>query len=385
MRVTIRGLIILCFSILFIFTNWSQTVEEPIEFSNSRLSALGGYHAALTDDIMTIFNNPAGFCSVPSEILLSEITLGITGPIFDVTGSLLNSSDDWEIAAANLLQGIYASIDLVGPLSVAFIKNGFSFSFFNWADISFEPRGTLNLQALAMENILLTTGYAYRIPIQNMALDIGLQLKGIFRGTVTSFHSALELMGILASEEYLSLLLDEKFLLSLGGGIDAGLRYSIGERFAFGLVARNAYTPTWQNNYVSANEFWDTPEDTTSDEYGIIPLDLSAGILFIPPLGIMHRYINNLKMMLDYNDILDFLTHPTTKRHWLLHLNLGLELNLLEALFVRGGFSQGLFCAGIGLDLSIFQINASMFGSELSAYPGVRPAYNMVIGFEFKL
>lgn len=46
---------------------FSADIEAPIEFNNARLTAMGGYHAALTDDVMTLFNNPAGM-STDTEI-----------------------------------------------------------------------------------------------------------------------------------------------------------------------------------------------------------------------------------------------------------------------------------------------------------------------------
>jgi hypothetical protein len=45
---------------------------------------------------------------------------------------------------------------------------------------------------------------------------------------------------------------------------------------------------------------------------------------------------------------------------------------------------EGLFTAGVGLDLKIFTLNAAMFGTELSSEPGMRPVYNILIGLEFR-
>ena len=68
----------------------------------------------------------------------------------------------------------------------------------------------------------------------------------------------------------------------------------------------------------------------------------------------------------------------------MLHAGLGFELVLLEILFVRGGFFHGLFSAGLGLDLTVFNINVSMFGRELSTEPGLRPVYNLILSLEFR-
>lgn len=376
----------LCCVMFLLSAQNSAIVEDPIHFSNARISALGGYHAALADDIMTIFNNPAGFHTTPPEFLLSEITLGITGPIFDITGTILNM-DTGDMAGitselVDIIEGIYAGLNLVGPISLAYVGKGLSFGLFNWADISIEPRGGANLSALITDNLLFTGGYCFRIPIKETTLDIGLQLKALFRGTVDSYNSPLELMTTLTANP-LSLITGEDFIFSLGGGLDLGILYSIGKRFSVGIVGRNVYTPTMRNNYLSLDEFLAAADP--EQEAGIIPLDLSAGIKFAPPLGLLDRYISDFQILFDYTDILDFITHSNTAKHWLLHLSLAIELKLLEKLALRGGLAQGLPCAGIGLDLSFLQINASMFGSELSLFPGMRPAYNLILGFEFKL
>jgi hypothetical protein len=88
--------------------------------------------------------------------------------------------------------------------------------------------------------------------------------------------------------------------------------------------------------------------------------------------------------MLDYDDIFDFLLHPNSSRHPILHIGAGIEVELLEILSIRMGMYEGLFTAGVGLDLKIFTLNAAMFGTELSSEPGMRPVYNILIGLEFR-
>jgi hypothetical protein len=92
-----------------------------------------------------------------------------------------------------------------------------------------------------------------------------------------------------------------------------------------------------------------------------------------------------LKFFVDYSDILDFLTHPDTSRNPFLHIGAGAELTLLEILALRGGFYDGYFSAGFGLDLTFVRIDLSLFGRELSAEPGMRPVYNVMLGVLFRI
>jgi hypothetical protein len=58
---------------------------------------------------------------------------------------------------------------------------------------------------------------------------------------------------------------------------------------------------------------------------------------------------------------------------------------MLQILSLRAGFGQGLLSAGLELDLAFVSVSLSMFGSELSTEPGLRPTYNFVLGMRFVL
>ena len=170
--------------------------------------------------------------------------------------------------------------------------------------------------------------------------------------------------------------------VSRGIGVDLGVRYSWNDTIALGVVARNLYAPALINSYATFSSF--TQGATPTMSFGIVPLDLSAGIAYTPNLGALEPYLGGLKVLLDYNDILDFLTHPDTASNPVLHVGLGVEVQLLQILALRVGFDEGYFSAGAGLNLGVFRLNLTMYGSELSLEPGLRPAYNLILGLEFR-
>jgi hypothetical protein len=168
----------------------------------------------------------------------------------------------------------------------------------------------------------------------------------------------------------------------VGFGVDAGVLYTWNSVLSVGITGRNPYTPVIRNTYASLGAFSSGSAPTVS--YGLAPISLDAGILFTPRLGVLQDYLTGLKLMLDYGDILDFITHPATAKNPLLHIGLGAELTMLDILSLRDGFGQGYFSAGLGLNLTVFQLSLSMYGSELSLEPGLRPAYNLLAGIEFR-
>ena len=366
-------------------------VQERLAPLSPHSAALGGPHAALVDGILALTNNPGGFQSSEREIQVAETTLGLAGPIFDITGlaikgfsgasmdSLLLDPDVQE-----LLNGLYASMHFGGPVSFGYVGGGLGFGVFNWTNLYFKSVGTLTLNTGVAENLLITGGYTFRIPLPelwNSTLDVGMTLRSHLQAGVASTQDILGVIELFGNPA--SFIGEEPLLLGVGVGADVGLLYTYDNLISFGLCARDLYSPTLVNRYESVEAFRKSQSPTV--EAGIVPLDLSAGVQVTPDISDVSLYLSGLKILLDYNDILDVVTHPETARHWILHLGLGVELSMLEILSVRLGFFEGLPSAGLGLDLGILRLDTAMYGRELSTEPGLRPIYNVAIGFTFIL
>jgi hypothetical protein len=95
------------------------------------------------------------------------------------------------------------------------------------------------------------------------------------------------------------------------------------------------------------------------------------------------RYVDGLAIMVDYNDIFDFLIYPAAARNPLLHFGLGMEITLLKVVKLRAGFYQLLPCGGLSLDLSFFSIDLAVFGREQSTEPWTLPVYGYMAGIRF--
>lgn len=376
--------------LLFGFSAFAQYADLNIGLTSARSTAVGGEHVAVTGDLSTLFHNPAGFASAPTQLSLTELTVRMTGPIFDISSVVIQGLDQditdllGSSQLQNLLRSIYARAEIVGPVYFGYIGNNLGFGFFNSTDVTFETSGPLALKAVAGEQFTLAGGYALRLlPVESdHALDLGILLKGVLRGEIEIEKSFLELPTLFSGGIGVDTALEAPFYYSAGMGLDLGVRYSFSDVFAFGLVGKDVFTPVLTQSFTTLNGFIESSEEpiATNDS---MPINLTAGILFSPRLGQLERFINEINIMLDYTDILDFLTHPATASNPLIHISLGLEFTFLQVLSFRGGFNQGLFAAGLGLDLSIFRLHIAMFGSELSTEPGLRPAYNAQIGMEF--
>ena len=354
------------------------------EIPSARAAAMGGVHVALADDLDTLFANPAGFRSPEPQFAVGEITLNLAGPIFDIASVMIAGAgqDPADLAAdpdvQALMQNLYTALDLVGPLAFGYVGHGLGFGFFTRSYTRIATRGAVPTVTTAMgEAFTFAGGYAVRIPIPGWksSLDIGGELRAVMGGESSLDKDLLSFFTAFSNPA--SLVLGAPFRLSVGIGLDAGILFSYKDRLAVGVVGRNLYAPVLYYDYATLDGFFGTEVPASSS--GLEPIDLSAGLMFRPPLGRLGRNVSDLKLALDYADILDFLTHPASATNPVLHVGLGLELELLEILALRAGFHQGLASAGLGLDLGAFTLNLAMFGTELSPEPGLRPVFNLAL------
>lgn len=381
-----KSLLALVVLILFSGTVFSDDILIMDYIPSASISAIGGAHAAQADGLSVLFTNPAGFQSVDSLFSISELTIGLHGPVFDIANmvvALLKGGDLNTIISQNsdLISSLNAGLDITGPLYFGYVGDGLGFGIFNTTEVYFRSTGVA-IEAAAAEQIYLVGGYAFRIPFSEAKasyFDIGIMLKASVRGEVVMSKTVFELLNFASLDLDL---LSQPFVFSAGIGVDVGLRYSLGDYFAVGLVAEDAFTAVFDRTYSSLTSFLAVGTPVNGNR--IIPFKLNGGFMFSPPLGLLGRVISDIDIYIDYNDILDFLVSPETSRNPLLNISIGLDILLLDILSVRLGFYEGLFSAGLGLDLTIFDFNASMYGSEKGVEPGQSPIYNVVLGFEFR-
>ena len=365
------------------------TAQTTPSFPSARAAALGGPHVAGADDLGVLFANPAGFRSAGPELSVAEVNVNVAGPIFDTASVIIAaaSSDPEEILQSpnvlSLLSNFNAIANIGGPIAFAFVGDGLGFGLYNTSRIVLNGVGAIpNITAAISEDIMFLGGYAVRIPFGEdsiHALDIGASLKAFVTGSVEVERSVLDLAMNFDLDE--SIILDEPFTLDVGVGFDLGIHYQIGDVLSFGLVGRDLYTPINSSSFATTQDFLDSVP-ATSTATPVAPINVAAGMQWSPDMGVQQAF-SDLNVLLTYDDIFDFWTNPTEATNPILHVGLGVEIVMLEALALRAGFNQGLFAAGLGLDLSVFQLNLSMFGTEQSAQPGLAPLYNVLLGLGF--
>ena len=367
----------------------AQTAQSAPTFPSARATALGGPHVAGVDDLGVLFANPAGFRSAGPQMSVAEVNVNVAGPIFDTASVVIaaDSSDPAVILQSpnvlSLLSNFNALANIGGPIAFAFVGDGLGFGFYNASRIALTGVGAIpNITAALSEDIMFLGGYAVRIPFGEDSihkLDIGASLKAFVSGSVQVERSVLDLANDFDIDE--DIILNEPFTLDVGVGVDLGIHYQIGDVLSIGLVGRDLYTPISSSSYATTQDFLDSVAATATSS-PVAPINVAAGVQWSPPMGVQQAF-SDLNVLLTYDDIFDFWLNPTEATNPILHVGLGVEIVMLKVLSLRAGFNHGLFAAGLGLDLSVFQLNLSMFGTEQSAQPGLAPLYNVLLGIGF--
>ncbi|MFW6312592.1 MAG: hypothetical protein ACOC2N_01755 [Spirochaetota bacterium] len=375
----------------------APTLRAQTEFDlvmpNSRAAALGGYHTALADDFQTLFANPAGLLDVEPRFSYSELTIGASGPVFSLASIVMQSlggSDFATLLASpsvqDLLRSIYARFSLAGPISFGYAGAGMGFGVFNDSQMIVQSTGSSALEIRVGERFLLRGGYGLGIPLPeswNSRLAVGLGLKGFVRGDAVIATSLLTLPTLVESIGP-ELLTESPFELVSGIGVDAGLRWVWSETLAAAVTVDSLYSPNGVVRYPTLSGFLDSSGTPSEPVYDTYPQEVNLGLAYTPSLGGVGRYVQDFTLLYDYSDVFDFWIDRDNAENLALKMSLGVEATFLEVLSVRGGFAQGLFAAGLGIDLTYLELNAAMFGTELSSEPGLRPVYNLIVGLEFR-
>jgi hypothetical protein len=345
---------------------------------------MGGRHVALADDSSVLLTNPAGLADLPSSYSAADLGVQAIGPVFDIANLLLSGTPT-QSAIVDFLKSnnykLYAGLDISGPLATGFTGGGLGFGIFNKTRLILNVASITSINIQADEDILLAGGYALRFDLgHGHELSAGVVAKGYVLGGVDPSMDILGAVGILSDP---GSILSDTFVLTTGIGLDAGLRWAWKGRVAAAIDCSNVYSPAISTSYSSASAFVSDPSGSQiGTEYGTLPRKLNFGVMWSPELGRVGEVIDSLVLALDYKDILDLFS--PIPRNAILNVSFGLETRVLQIMTLRAGIADALPAAGVGLDLSAFKLNLSIYGSELGLDPGDRPCYNLLIDFNFK-
>ncbi|MGO8693608.1 MAG: hypothetical protein ACLQMF_08035 [Rectinemataceae bacterium] len=356
----------------------------PFAPPDGRSLAMGGPHAALTDDYSALLVNPAGLAEAPKRLFVSEVGFATSGPIFDFLNIAMTGGDTMSslqnLFAKNNYK-LHSGFDLPGPISFGYVDHGLGFGLFNNMRFVLNMASASSIQVDLAEDVLMTGGYALRFDLgEGNALDVGVTAKGFVRGETSATYDVLSISSFVSDPAQL---LNNPYTMTTGIGLDTGLRWSYDEDLAAGLAWRDMYSPALVTTYSGGlMQFLQNEAPSSSPAFTYVKSNLDFGLMWKPRLGRLAQVFDSVVLAMDYGDILDLFS--LVPRNAILNLSFGLEAQVLSILYLRAGIQDALLSAGVGIDLHIFTVNFAVYGTELGLDPGDWTVYNMLMTIDFR-
>jgi len=356
-------------------------VFEPVApvIVSARMDGFGGAFSALEAGFDTLSTNPAALAYVDKEWSFARLACEVSGPLFDIPAVL--QADDMTTGILDLVadnNGVYMGANATGPLSVGKVDRNLGFGVFNRTLTRVNVPSISKASLLSGEEILLVGGYGLVLLEKGPhSVSGGLQLKGFFQTFLYENDTAVQVL-----DTFTNLNLDNiPSVLSTGFGVDVGTLYRYGDDFSAAITCKNLYTPVFSTRYASSSDFLDGNPDSDT-VYDRITPDLTLGVAYAIPIPERWTTFTRWNVMFDYRDALA--VFRPLHRNLILNVAIGTEVQLLDVVYLRAGIRDAYISAGLGLDLTVCEIDFAMYGTELGLEPGSRPLLNIALSTAFE-
>jgi len=327
---------------MFALTAGRLSAETSTLNSNVRALGMGDAYTALADDSSSLFYNPAGLARVRGiNLKLFSLRVGASG--LEAYSKIKDLNSDDENAYADALRELYGEHVWSGAGgSAAFTVPMIGFAIYNHADALIRIDNPVYPEIYT--SVINDYGYVlgFGIPLAPV-FHLGMNLKYIKRSGARMPFGASFIADLDSDAIYNNLTKWGK-----GYGVDLGVNFVIPAPFFSATLSA-----VWKN----MGEISFRSEDPTADiPRELNDITLGAAFSFDTPLlsiapAVDIRYLNREDLQL-------------TRK-----LNFGIEIGI-PLIDIRGGFREGYYTAGLGVNLGLIQVDAATYGVELGDYPG---------------
>jgi hypothetical protein len=320
----------------------AKAAEFQKFYTGVRQLGMGGAYTAVVNDETAVLTNPAGLGK------LRETTVTLVDP--ELSGSMNDTKIATLSTASNVvsLQGLLDAMNAnkgvhwnaKAQLFPSIVTSNFGFGLHAKYEYNAEvdPTGT-TFRLDYTNDYAAALGYCFRF--FGGILKVGTSGRLIDR---TEIHKDLDAHAT-------NLSLDSLSSEGLGLGADVGINLALPVQYipTLSVVARDLGGTSYELGSGFVHSTSVRPVDT--------PQTLDAGIAIFPILANETR----LAITGEYHDVLmSDPDHDSMKR-----VHAGMELNLHDFLFVRGGMNQRYWTAGVELATENFQLQAATYGEDV--------------------
>ena len=323
---------------------------ERYEFFNGvRSLGMGGAQVAIVNDETALMGNPAGlgrlrdyFLTVADpEIALGEDTQGMVDA--DITAFM----DPQEVLDLVETRSAGTRFHQTAQLFPSFVVTNFGIGLFaKYGTDGFidETSGLFNLHY--REDVAVVMGFNFRM--FDGKLKMGFSARGVNRTEINRTDIVATSTG-----NTINNLAKEGF----GIGGDAGIILTAPVKWLPALAA--VYRDVGNTSYGVNKGMFHSADDSTAPD--TTPGTLDVGFSVQPILGKKTR----LTITGEVKDVLVAVEDEDTEDDISRRTHYGLELNMADAFFIRGGVNQGYWTAGIELSMFNYQLQGAMYGEEV--------------------
>lgn len=328
------------------FSVWIASAAGAAELStiNSSVRALGMGDAftAVADDSSSIFYNPAGLARV-SGINWKVFSLKAGASGLEAYKKIQDLNSDSSSGYADAIEELYGEHVWSGAGgSTVFTAPMIGLGIYNHADALIQVDNPVYPQIYT--SVINDYGYVlgFGFPVAPV-LHMGMNLKYIKRSGARVPWGASFLADLNPDTIY-----EHMTGWGKGYGADLGMNFVIPAPFFSATIAG-----VWKNvggiKFRSDDPAADIPSEENEMNLGVA-LNFDLPLLSVTP-SVDVRALNNPDIQL-------------TRK-----LNFGVEIGI-PLLDIRGGFREGYYTAGLGVNLGLFQVDVATYGVELGDYPG---------------
>ncbi len=333
---------------------------EPISTMHSSVRALGmgDAYTALARDSSALYYNPAGLARVTGiNLKIFQIRAGASGlEAYERIQEMQGSEGGEEYS--DMIQELYGEHVWTGiGGDTAITVPMFGFTAYNHTDALIQIDNPVNPQIYT--SIINDYGYTLGIGIPTSPFTaLGVNLKYVKRSGARVPYGASVIADLDPDVLYNNITGWGK-----GYGADVGMNFQIPAPFFSATLSA-----VWRN--VGDMKFRsDDPNADIPTEYQ--DMTVGASLLFDTPLltvapALDVRYLNREDIQL------------------MRKINFGVEIGI-PFLDIRGGFHEGYYTAGLGVNMGLFRVDAATYGVELGEYPGQIEDRRYVVEFTMEL
>jgi hypothetical protein len=356
---------------------------KPFAMTDTRAYGMGGPHVAYTDDVFSLFVNPAALLRTNQRSIV-ELGVGIYGPSVELL-SIVNKTPSGDPLVESLEKFVDASggniplgAGIRGPLAIGYVANGLGFGIWDRIYADIKLTGT-DVDASIAVDAILNFGMAFNIfTFGKHTLDAGFVTKIVSRTKTGIDENLFEFTDSGKASSFFDNL---TVPLLLGAGLDLGVTYRwrilAGNVFSAAIVADDL--PTLVGKMGAVYGKGDIPS-----RYVIYPR-VNIGTAYAVDFSEFSSVPIRLAGALDYYDISRWFTpNDFTKRNPILNLSVGLEATFFKMFSLRAGLNDMLPAVGFGFAFNGFRIDGAMYGKELGVEPGQLSTYAFDLSLSFR-